>query len=248
MNTQTSWFGSAALYECIVRHVRTRPLRHAFTYRTYQWFVDLDDLPCPPTWLKPFAGFHAGDHLGNKNVSIRQNVDTFLAARGINLDGGRVTMLTQARVLGYSYHPITIYWCRHSSGALECILAELHNTYGERHCYVIRPDLQGRANVPKEMYVSPFFPVDGSYNVSIPEPDDRLRVSVKLERDDHRPFIATLQGRQLPATTSNVLRLALRHPWATALVSAQIRFQGTYLHIRGLPLEPRHPHQQQEHV
>ena len=69
-----------ALYECAVRHVRTAPLRNAFTYRTYQWLVDLDALPRLPAWLRPLASFRSADHLGDAGRSIRENVDRFLAA------------------------------------------------------------------------------------------------------------------------------------------------------------------------
>jgi len=70
----------SALYECDLRHVRTVPLRPGFRYGTYLWFVDLDDLPRLPWYLRPFAGFRAADHLGDPARSIRANLDTYLAA------------------------------------------------------------------------------------------------------------------------------------------------------------------------
>ena len=97
--------GSAALYECRISHVRTAPLRNAFRYRGYQWLVDLDDLPRLPPWLRPLASFRARDHLGDPLRSIRANVDSYLAGRGIDLNGGRIVMLANARVLGYVFNP-----------------------------------------------------------------------------------------------------------------------------------------------
>ena len=69
---------TAAIYRTSIRHVRRDPLENAFTYRSYSWFVDLDDLPVLPRWLRPLAGFHAKDHLGDPAASIRDNVDRFL--------------------------------------------------------------------------------------------------------------------------------------------------------------------------
>jgi DUF1365 family protein len=237
-----------ALYECAVQHVRTAPLRNAFTYRTYQWLVDLDALPRLPAWLRPLATFRSADHLGDAGRTIRDNVDRYLAARGIDLGGGRITMLANARVLGYVFNPLTVYWCHDAAGALQCVLAEVHNTYGERHCYLLRTDSRGRAEVTKEFYVSPFYPVDGSYRMSLPEPGDRLALTVALHRPEGPPFVASVRGRRRAATTAGLLALAARHPWSTAAVTGRIHAQGLRLYARGLPVSRRPRHRPQEGV
>jgi DUF1365 family protein len=240
--------GTAALYECGIRHVRAAPLRQAFTYRTYQWLVDLDALPELPRWLRPLATFRAADHLGDAGCSIRENVDRFLASRGIDLGGGRITMLAHARVLGYVFNPLTVYWCHNAEGALECVIAEVHNTYGERHCYLLATDARGRAEVAKEFYVSPFYPVDGSYQMSLPEPGERLSLTVTLHRPGEPPFVASVRGKRHRATTAELLRTAARHPWSTATVTGRIHAQGLRLYARGLPVAPRPAHRPQEGV
>jgi DUF1365 family protein len=211
-----------AVYACTLRHVRTAPIRHTFAYRVRPWLVDLDDLP-RPRWL---ASFRAGDHLGDPALSIRRNVENFLAGHGIDLGGGRVLMLTNARVLGYVFNPLTVYWCRDAGGRLAAVIAEVHNTNGARHCYLLRTDDRGRAEAAKTFAVSPFFAVDGTYRMSLPEPDDRLALTVALDRDGGRPFVATLRGRRRAA------------PWAAAIttltVTPRIRFQGVRLYLRGL--------------
>ena len=146
---------STAVYECVVAHARREPLRNVFRYRTYQWLVDLDDLPVLPRWLAPLASFRPADHLGDPGRSIRENVDRYLAGRGVDLAGGRVLMLAHARVLGYVFNPLTVFWCYRADGGLECVLAEVHNTYRQRHAYLL-PGV--RAEVPKQFYVSPFYP------------------------------------------------------------------------------------------
>ena len=100
-------------------------------------------------------------------------MDRFLGARGIDLGGGRVLMLAHARVLGYVFNPLTVYWCHRADGTLACVMAEVHNTYGQRHAYLLRTDERGRARVGKEFYVSPFHPVDGSYRMSAAPADGR---------------------------------------------------------------------------
>ena len=231
---------TGALYECRITHARTVPLRNVFSYGSYLWLVDLDRLPRPSL----LASFRARDHLGDPARGIRENLDRFLAARGIDLGGGRVMMLANARVLGYVFNPLTVYWCHQADGTLACVVAEVHNTYGQRHAYLLHTDDRGRARVPKEFYVSPFYPVDGGYRMSLPEPDaspgSRLALSVVLDRPDGHSFTASVRGRAVPATA--------RHAWSAAAVAARIRWQGVRLYLRGLPVVPRPAHLPQEGV
>ena len=236
----------AAIYRTSIAHVRRTPLKNAFTYRSYSWYVDVDHLPTLPRLLRPLAGFAVADHLGDPDGTLRGNVERFLATRGIALDGGRITMLASARVFGYVFNPVSLYWCHNAAGELRCVLAEVHNTYGERHCYVLEPDDAGRASVPKAHYVSPFNDVDGQYRMKLPEPGERVAVSIVLEREGHQPFIATMDGDRRVATVPNILAAALAVPLAPLRASAQIRWQGIKLWARRLPIikRPHHPSQE----
>ncbi len=235
-----------AIYECGIVHVRTAPLRNVFRYRSYQWLVDLDDLPRLSRGLRLLADFRAADHFGDPRWTIRENLDRFLAARGIDLRGGTVRMLTHARVLGYVFNPLTVYWCHDAAGPLRCVVAEVHNTYRQRHAYLLETDSRGRAQAPKEFYVSPFFPVDGTYRMTLPEPGRELALSVVLHRPGQPPFVAAVHGRRVPAGARGLATAAVRHPWSTALVSARIRWQGVKLYARGLAAVPRPDHEQQD--
>ena len=225
---------SAALYDVSIRHVRAEPVRHEVRHRSYLWFVDLDDLPQHGT----IARFRIDDHAG-EGASLRVKVERFVAEHGIDLAGGRITMLTQARSLGYVFNPLTLYWCHDPSGAVACVVAEVHNTYGQRHRYLLRPDDAGRAEVAKEFYVSPFYPVDGSYRMSVPEPGERLAVTITLHRPGQRPFTATVRGVRRPATRRELLRAVLSHPLATWRARAAITRHGIALWRAGLPVQPR---------
>jgi DUF1365 family protein len=239
--------GEPALYACTVTHVRNHPERYGFRHRTYLWLVDLDHLPRLPRLLRPLARFEARDHFGGTSSgTIRAGLEKFLATRGVHLDGGQVLMLAHARVFGYVFNPLTLYWCHDRDGALVCVVAEVHNTYGERHCYLLRTDDRHRASVAKEFYVSPFFPVDGGYRMRLPRPGDRLDLTVHLEQAGERPFTATVRGERRPATTGGLLGSAARHPWPTAAVTAGIRRHGIRLFLRGLPVQPRPRHKPQE--
>ena len=232
-----------ALYEVEIGHTRTDPLRHSFSYAGYLWLVDIDDLPSS----SPLASFKASDHLGDPERSIRDNLESFLLGHGVDLCGGQVLLLTQARVLGHVFNPLSVFWCHYPTGELACVVAEVHNTYGQRHAYVLRTDSHGRARTPKEFHVSPFHPVDGEYVMSLPLPDERLAVSITLQRPGSGPFVATVRGRRVSATRRELARMAARHPMAPLLGAARIRRHGIALWLRGLRPHPV-PHHHQEGV
>jgi DUF1365 family protein len=228
-----------ALYDVRIEHLRTEPVRNAFRYGGYQWLVDLDAIPEFPRGLRPLARFESRDHIGDADRPIRQNIVSLLAREDVSLNGGQILMLSQARVLGYVFNPLSVYWCHDDSGALACVVAEVHNTYGQRHAYVLHTDERGRAESDKEFYVSPFYPVDGSYRMSLPEPREHLDLTITLHRDGARPFVASLRGSRIPATKTALIRIALRHPLAPLVGAVRIRRQGIRLWLRGLRPFPR---------
>ncbi|MDQ3737722.1 MAG: DUF1365 domain-containing protein [Actinomycetota bacterium] len=238
----------SSLYVGRVTHSRVHPLHHSFSYRCYLWLVDLDHLPRMPFWLRPFARFEARDHLGEPDRTIKANVTTFLDQHGIDLDGGRVLMLANARVLGYVFNPLSVHWCYDGDGHLAALLAEVHNTYGDRHVYLLSPDVSGRAEADKELYVSPFFDTDGRYEMRFSPPGEQLSVAMSLHRQGGTPFSASLRGRRRPATVGAVALASLRYPLMPLWVSALIRFQGVRLWLRRLPVVSRPDHPRQEGV
>lgn len=232
------------IYPTTVRHIRREPVHHDFTNRSYHWLVDLDALPELGRFGR-LASFEARDHLGDPDKTVRENVDTFLATQDVDLEGGRVLMLATPRVLGTVFNPISIYWCHGRDGALECVIVEVHNTYGDRHAYLVRTDDGGRAETDKALYVSPFNDVDGSYDLVLPEPDESLRISVLLQREGRPPFVAVMSGRARAASPAYVLRLAVTRPLEPLVVMAKIRFHGVFLWLRRLPVLPRPRHRQE---
>jgi cyclopropane fatty-acyl-phospholipid synthase-like methyltransferase/DUF1365 family protein len=226
----------AALYDVEIAHLRAEPVRHEVRHDSYQWLVDLDDLPRLPPGLRSLARFEARDHLGDPELSIRANVDAYLAANGIDLHGGAITMLANARSLGYVFNPLSLFWCHDPDGALVCVIAEVRNTYGGRHCYLLHTDDAGRAETEKAFYVSPFYPVDGFYRMSVPEPGERLALTITLHRPDRRPFTASVRGVRRPAGLRTVLATTLRRPFETWLVRGLITKHGIALWRKGLPV------------
>ena len=245
----------SCLYQGRLMHHRLTPKRNLFQYGVYMWMVDLDELDQLSLALPSFGynrrgltTIHSRDHLGDPNLSIKTNLINYLGRHGVDLDGGRVMLLTNARVLGYVFNPLSLYYCHDRDHQLVCVVAEVHNTYGERHCYLLRPDQRGRCETDKQFYVSPFLTVDGRYRMNFAPPGNRLNVTMDLIQDDRCVFRAALTGRRLRLTERNVKRMLLSQPLMTAKVTALIHLHGVALRARGLRRIPRPVHEVQEGV
>lgn len=233
---------SPALYRTRIGHVRHAPLRTEFEHRSYTWYVDIDNLPKLPIWLRPFAVFRAQDHFSapaDQQPTLRERVDDFLATHGLDPVDGQVTALLHARVLGYVFNPISVFWCHDAAGELAHVIVEVHNTYGGRHAYLLPPTETGPAAVTKSFYVSPFNEVEGYYLVDAPRPGATADLAISWHRNNKLVFAASLHGQRRPASAWNVARMQLVAPLAPWVGALQIRLHGIALWLRGLPVIPR---------
>ncbi len=224
---------ATGVFETTISHTRRAPFTRRFTHHSRTWLVDLDDLPD-----HGFLGrFEARDHLGDPDDSIRANLLSFLRARDVEIGTGRVLMAANARAFGYNFNPISVFWCWDEAGRLAATVVEVHNTYGDRHAYLVHPDEQGHATTPKAMYVSPFHGTDGTYDLTVPVPGDKLRIVVDLTTDDGERFSASLVGTRTTTSPVRAAPAALRG-------SLLIRAHGIWLWLRRLPIRQRPAHRQ----
>ena len=168
-------------------------------------------------------------------------MENFLELNGVTPDGGRIVMAANARAFGYCFNPISVFWCHLRDGSLAGVVVEVHNTYGDRHAYLVHPDDQGRARTEKQMYVSPFHGTDGYYDLAVPRPGKHLRIAVTLHSDDGAVFSASLDGEPTRTSPLRSAPMALRS-------SLLIRVHGLLLWARRLGIRPRPTHPRQEGV
>lgn len=232
----------SGIYRTTIRHTRRRPIERSFEHTSHTWLVDLDHLPDHGRtgWLK--GTFEARDHLGDPDRSIKENVVAFLRLHDAELaeaaEAGTIRMAAQPRAFGYCFNPISVFWVFSAHGEPVCSVVEVHNTYGDRHAYLVRPDEQGRARTDKAMYVSPFHGTDGVYDLAVPVPGDRLRVAVSLTTDEGARFSASLEGHRSDGSPVAAAPAALKG-------SLLIRLHGIWLWARRLGVRPRPRHSQE---
>lgn len=216
------------LYHVDIGHSRRAPVRNDFKYRSYMWLFDVDEPPVVSKLWRPLARYRPDDHLDVRRIMADQGIEV-----------SKLLVLTNLAVAGYVFNPISIYWGYREDGTLAARAAEVHNTYGSRHCYVLNADDPAKkvAEANKQMYVSPFYPLDGRYRISISDPGNSLAVSVTLERPEDPPFRAWMTGEHVANNSGALLRLAVRYPAAPLRGRALIQWQGLRLWAKGVPLK-----------
>jgi len=235
----------AYVVDATVTHRRRRPFDYAFEHRTTTWLVDAaDPVASFPRWLRPVLSIRSRDHLQPGDAPLLDKVRVTIAEHGLDWSAARVQVLTNARTAGHVFDPLTTYFCFAADGRLEGVLAEVHNTYGGRHVHAFPSEAQAqtpaiRAVVDKALYVSPFFAVEGRYDVRARLTTSYVSVAISLTQNEVRVFTGSVHGVLRPATPKGVVRAWLRDPFASQRVTALIRWHGIRLWLRRLPVIPR---------
>ncbi|MEM9794953.1 MAG: DUF1365 domain-containing protein [Pseudomonadota bacterium] len=157
---------------------------------------------------------------------------------------GRILLLAQPRMLGHVFNPVSFWLCHDGTGAMRVVIAEVTNTYGDRHSYLchgddlsqITPDMTLTAR--KCLHVSPFQPVDGGYSFTFDIAPDRIAIRIDYRTGNNR-LLATLAGPRQPLSNIGLLRAALRRPFGTRRVLGLIHWQALRLWWKGAVFRDR---------
>jgi uncharacterized protein len=245
----------SAVYEGFISHHRRAPVDHEFRYRHAMLLLDLAELPdvldCHPLWSarrRAPARFLRSDYLGDPGVPLDEAVRELVAERLGERPDGPIRLLTNVRMLGHCFNPVSFYYCYRPDGErLRAVVAEVTNTpWGERHSYVMDADSGGAPGTiltqsfDKVFHVSPFMGMDHRYDWRMTAPADQLVAHIESHRAGERVFDATLSLRRRALDRSALTRLLLRYPATTLRVSTRIYGQAVRLKVKGAPYHP-HP-------
>jgi DUF1365 family protein len=225
-----------------VQHRRVRPLEHAFDYPAWMLLLPLRRLRAQPqpglarNRRAPIA-FHDRDH-GDGRADCLQWLDDTLAQAGVHDADGEVWLQTYPRVLGYAFKPVSFWYCLRSDGSPAAVLAEVNNTFGERHVYLLAGAALGwgrTLEADKVFHVSPFLRVQGRYRFRFLWSGANLVARIELHDDAGALLATSIAGTLDAATPARLRRLAWTQPLATLAVIARIHWQALQLWARRVP-------------
>jgi len=243
---------AAALYLGEVMHARLKPVGHRFSYRVMSLLIDLDRLEVADRQSRLFGvnrpalySFYEADHGNRDGSSLRLHVQRRASEHGIDLTGGRVLMLCYPRLLGYTFNPLSVYFCYRANGEPALLIYEVRNTFGGIHAYVlpVERDQISPAGIrqiqDKRFYVSPFVEMAMRYHFRVTPPKDSVKLRI-LETDGEGPLLsATFIGHRRLLTTKELLRSFFSLPLVTLKVVGAIHWEALRLWLKGMRLVPR---------
>lgn len=242
---------NSRLYRGWVMHSRRVPRPHRFRYRVWWLLADLDELDGLSRSLRLFShnrfnlfALYDRDY-GDGSGPLRPYVEQRLAEAGLSRAATRIELLTMPRLLGYAFNPLSVYFCSDKAGRLAAIIYEVHNTFGERHSYVIEAiaDRSGtvRQFADKAFYVSPFMDMAQRYAFRVCPPAEQVTVAVTGHQNGQTVIDTGLHGRSLPLTDAALLRCWVSHPLLTLKVVAAIHWEALRLWRKKFSIRPREP-------
>lgn len=241
---------NSCIYSGWVMHSRRTPRAHTFRYRVWWMLVDLDELSSVDRSVNLFShnrfnlfSLHDNDY-GHGSGPLRQYVEKRLSEAHLTHAGARIELLTMPRLCGYAFNPLSIYFCHDPTGRVAAVIYEVHNTFGERHSYVIEaPEDQSGAIhqvIQKAFYVSPFLDMHLTYQFRLRAPAEDVAVAITGSEAANEPVIHTaLHGMRMRLSSAALLRRCISHPLLTLKVIGAIHWEALRIFRKGIRIRTR---------
>ena len=232
----------SSLYFGSVFHRRLGANPHRFRYRLFWLYLDLAEPGALGKSLRLFShnrfnlfSLFDRDHGDGSSVALRAQAEARLAENGIDIEGGPIRLLCMPRTLGFGFNPLSVYFCFGRDGGLAALIYEVHNTFGDRHSYVLPARAAGvvRHACDKTFFVSPFLPMGLRYEFQVAPPGETIMVAIRASGPDGPALRAALAGERRELTDRALLRAALAVPFVSVKTIVAIYWQAVRLIARG---------------
>jgi DUF1365 family protein len=227
-------------------HHRLEPLKNRFVYRIFMFHLDLDELDSLHRALRLFSmnrfnvfALRDSDHMNFGKGTIKENVLEYLRRNGIDLAGGRIELVTNVRMFGYVFNPVSFYYCYDAAGNPVCAVPEVGNTFGELKPYLLgaqdRTENGFRKKTLKYFYVSPFIELDTTFDFNLGLPGEKLHITIDDHQNGKKFFLSAVTGVRKELNDIRLLWYVFRFPFITLQVITLIHWQALKLYMRKLP-------------
>jgi DUF1365 family protein len=224
-------------------HGRRGGVENDFRYTIDYILTDPEAAPQMPRFFSRnkanLASLRDRDHGGAPGQGTGANwVRDLLHIQDLEVADGQILLLAQPRILGHVFNPVSFWLCHDMDGALRVVIAEVSNTFGDRHCYlchrddlapITRSDVLGATKI---FHVSPFQPVEGSYTFRFDITPERVGVWIDYSTGNEGLY-ATLTGTRAPLTSWRIVKACLRRPFGSRRVVGLIHWQALKLWWKG---------------
>jgi DUF1365 family protein len=240
----------SGIYRGAVVHERIRPRRHRLKYNVFSLLLDIDELGTISQNSKmlahnKWAFYSIRDNDHGDGRPIRKWVEDELRDHELAECSEKIFMLCYPRILGYVFNPLTVYFCYNKNNTLGAVIYEVHNTFKERHCYVLAVEPSQKIIVKqhceKEFYVSPFIPENCTYKFRIQEPGQKVGVVIREEDSEGLLFAAAFSGLYTPLSDEALLKTTVQYPLMTIKVMVGIHIEAFKLFFKKIPFIAHQP-------
>lgn len=239
-----------------VMHKRLAPKTHRLNYSVYYLCFPLSRLSQLANFflsLERFNlfSFYQQDH-GFQSQSPTVWIKQVLQEWQLDTADGEIVLLTLPRILGYVFNPVSFWFCLDQSGQLRAVLAEVNNTFGERHSYLCFHDDQrviqahDQLTANKIFHVSPFLKVEGHYRFRFAYSEQKIGVWIDYYDNEQKILATSLTGKRFPLTQRRLLTYFFRYPLITLKVIGLIHYHALKMIVKGLRPNSKPPAPSQE--
>lgn len=262
---------NSCMYNVRIWHKRLFPARHEFAYNLFLFCLDLDELPELKKssrlfgWNSPgIYSFHDRDHLGKDDRPAVQKLQEYLKEQGFSEPVKRTLLVTNLRVFGYVFNPVSFFFCLGEDDSPLCAVAEVHNTFGERKLFMVPFIAEGsedRASpatsdrrhfaqiCTKHFYVSPFSLLQNCFEFKLDLPGRTLNLKVDTKTAAGAvELMSTMSGKRTEISSAGLLLATLRYPVVPLQIITLIHWHAFLLWLKHVPhhAKEENPHLQQK--
>ncbi|TGL72784.1 DUF1365 domain-containing protein [Leptospira kmetyi] len=237
---------NSCIYRANVMHDRRSPKKNRFRYGIFTFALDLDELKelgarsrCFGTDQKALFRFSDEDHLDFGKVGVKENILEYLKQNGMNELVTKAILVTNLRILGYVFNPVSFYFFYGEQNSPLCAVAEVGNTFGEQKPFFLGKetwkDGAFRMRTGKFFYVSPFVGLKSEFEFILKPADESLNIRIDALEDGETVMTTTYTGKRIEWNDRNLIRMFFLYPLATVQVIVLIHWQAFKLYLKGLP-------------